>query len=213
MASTNTQRRVLVLGKSQLVLDEVVARLGDVGHTAQATNDFSDVIERFDVREIDLVVFGGRVPPDRKAELSEEIAAINPGVIFVQGLAGIPGLIVEQIQGAFAASKHRRRDAATFSPADRTIRFTLTEPAQVKVTAWWATSFVPPDPKSDSLTLLNDRLAAGDHMFTIPDHIPTSTAFASVHIDNSIETFNIAIPLSRARHTTSHPSLTGGTAL
>jgi hypothetical protein len=192
MASTDTQQRVLVLGKSQLVLDEVVARLADVGHTAHATNDFRDVVERFDVREIDLVVFGGRVPADRKAELREEIAAINPGVIFVQGLAGIPGLIVDQIQGAFAADKHQPRHAATFTSTDRTIRFTLTEPAQVEVTAWWGTSFVPPDPKSDSLTLLNDRLAAGDHMLTIPGHIPTSTAFATVHIDSTIETFSIA---------------------
>jgi hypothetical protein len=32
-----------------------------------------------------------------------EIGAINPRVIFVDGLAGIPGLIVNQVQGAFAA--------------------------------------------------------------------------------------------------------------
>jgi hypothetical protein len=29
-------------------------------------------------------VFGGQVPPDRKAELREEIGAINPRVIFVK---------------------------------------------------------------------------------------------------------------------------------
>jgi hypothetical protein len=31
------------------------------------------------------------------------------------------------------------------------------------VTARWQTSFVPPDPKSDSLVLLDERLAAGQH--------------------------------------------------
>ena len=101
MTTDNAQRSVLLIGKSELVLDEAVARLRDLGHKADATNDFTDISGRFDVKEVDLVVFGGQVPPDRKAELREEIGAINPRVIFVQGLAGIPGLIVNQIQGAF----------------------------------------------------------------------------------------------------------------
>src|SRR5262249_6306430 len=37
-------------------------------------------------------------PHDRKAELTQEIGTITPRVIFVQGLAGIPGLIVRQAQ-------------------------------------------------------------------------------------------------------------------
>jgi hypothetical protein len=104
MATDNAQHRVLLIGKSQLVLDESVAGLGDLGYKAEATNDFADITGRFDVKGIDLVVFGGQVPPDRKAELREEIGAINPRVIFVQGLAGIPGLIVNQVQGAFTAN-------------------------------------------------------------------------------------------------------------
>ena len=68
---------------------------------ADATNDFTNVTGRVDARTIDLIVFGGQVPPYRKAELKDELAAINPQLIFVQGLAGIPGLIVNQVQGAF----------------------------------------------------------------------------------------------------------------
>jgi predicted enzyme related to lactoylglutathione lyase len=93
MTSDKAHRRVLLIGKSQLVLDESVAGLRDLGYKAEATNDFTDITGRFDVKEIDLVVFGGQVPPGRKAELREEFGAINPGVIFVQGLAGIPGLL------------------------------------------------------------------------------------------------------------------------
>jgi CGNR zinc finger len=192
MAIGNAQRSVLVLGRSQRVLDDVVGHLHDLGHRAEATNDFTDVIERFDVREVDLVVFGGQVPSDRKAELRHEMSTINPHIIFVQGLAGIPGLIVNQIQGAFAANLHQPAEAPTFTSDDGTIRFTLAEPAQVKVTAWWATAFVPPDPTSDSLTLLDDRLVAGEHALTIPDHIPTSAAFATAQIANVIHAFSIA---------------------
>ena len=101
MTNDTVQQSVLLIGKSQLVLDDAVAGLRALGHKADATNDFTDVTGRFDARTIDLIVFGGQVPPDRKAELKDELAAINPQIIFVQGLAGIPGLIVNQVQGAF----------------------------------------------------------------------------------------------------------------
>jgi hypothetical protein len=60
------------------------------------------------------------------------------------------------------------------------------------VTAWWQTSLVPPDPRSDSLLLLDDRLAAGDHAITVPEHIPSSAAFVTVKIDAAIYAFSIA---------------------
>jgi len=190
MPNNINKRSVLLLGKSQLVLDEAVAGLRNLGYRAEGTNDFADVTARFDTREIDLVVFGGQVPPDRKTELREEIDAINPQVIFVQGLAGIPGLIINQIQGAFAADEQQA--IATFTPDDRTILFTLTRPAQVKVTTWWQTSFVPPHPQSDSLLLLDDRLPAGEHTLTIPGQVPTKAAFAAVQVDAAISAFSIA---------------------
>jgi hypothetical protein len=192
MATNNPQRSVLLIGKSQLVLDDAVAGLRDLGHKTEATNDFADVTARFDMKEIDLVVFGGQVPPDRKAELREEISAINPRAIFVQGLAGIPGLIVNQVEGAFASRDHDPSGAPTFTPETRSIQVTLAGPAEVKVTIWWQTSFVPPDPKSDSLLLLDDRLPAGDHALPVPDLVPPKAAFATVQLDAAIYTLSIA---------------------
>jgi len=192
MTTDNTQRSVLLIGKSQLVLDETVAGLRDLGYNAEATNDFADITGRFDARKLDLIVFGGQVPPDRKAELTEEIAAINPQVIFVQGLAGIPGLIINQVQGAFASDHQDPTRAPAYTPDERSIRLTLASPAEVKVTAWWQTSFVPPDPKSDSLLLLDDRLAGGDYAVPLPDHVPPKAAFATVKIDAAIYAFSIA---------------------
>jgi hypothetical protein len=186
------QHRVLLIGKSQLVLDESVAGLRGLGYKAEATNDFADITGRFDVKEIDLVVFGGQVPADRKAELREAIGTINPGVIFVQGLAGIPGLIVNQVQGAFMANHQDPTRAPTYTPDDRSIRLTLANPADVNVTVWWQTSFVPPDPKSDSLLLLDDQLAAGDYAIPVPDHVPPKAAFATVQVDGAIYAFSIA---------------------
>jgi hypothetical protein len=192
MTTDNTQRSALLIGKSQLVLDHAVAGLRNLGYNAEATNDFTDVTGRFDAKKIDLVVFGGQVPPDRKGELREEIGAINPGVIFVQGLAGIPGLLVNQVQGAFRAEHQDPTRAPTYVPEERSIRLTLPEPADVNVTVWWQTSFVPPDPKSDSLVLVDDRLAGGDHTIPVPDDVPPKAAFATVHVDAAIYAFSIA---------------------
>jgi hypothetical protein len=116
MHTDKPQRSVLLIGKSQLVLDDSVAGLRDLGYKAEATNQFDDVSTRFDPREIDLVVFGGQAPPDRKAEVREEIGAVIPRIIFVQGLAGIPGLIIDQVQGALAADNREPAEAPTFTP-------------------------------------------------------------------------------------------------
>ena len=192
MTPDNTQRSVLLIGKSQRVLDESVAGLRDLGYKAEATNDFADVTGRFDTRTLDLVVFGGQVPLVRKAELREEIGTINPRVIVVQGLAGIPGLIVNQVQGAFAAEHQDPARAPTYTPDERTIELNLANPADVRVTVWWQTTFVPPDPKSDKLLLLDERLGGGDHAIPVPDLVPPRAAFATVEIDAAIYAFSIA---------------------
>jgi len=192
MSTDNPQRSILLIGKSQLVLDEALAGLRDLGYKAEATNDFAEVTARFDARELDLVVFGGQVPPDLKAELREEISASNARVIFVHGLAGIPGLIINQVQGAFARNHQEPVRAPAFAPDERSIKLTLPGPAEVKLTIWWQTSFAPPDPKSDSLLLLNERLAAGDHAVTVPDLVPPKAAFATVQVDAAIYAFSLA---------------------
>jgi hypothetical protein len=188
-----SDQSVLIIGKSQAVLNDTVAGLRQLSYKAEATNDFADITGRFDVRTVDLVVFGGQVPPDRRAELTAEIGAINPGVVFIGGLAGIPGLIISQVRAAFADAD--RSTAATdpeYSPEERSIRLTLARPAEVKVTAWWQSSFVPPDPGSDSLLLLEERLPAGDHSVPVPDQIPPRAAFATVEIDAAVYPFSIA---------------------
>jgi hypothetical protein len=192
MTTENAARSVLLIGRSQLVLDDAVAGLRDLGYRAEATNDFADITRRFDARKLDLIVFGGQVPSDRKAELAAGIAAINPQIIFVQGLAGIPGLIISQVQGAFASDHQDPTGAPAYAPGERSIRLTLASPANVKVTAWWQTAFVPPNPKSDSLVLLDDRLAGGDYTIPLPDHIPLKAAFATVKIDAAIYAFSVA---------------------
>jgi hypothetical protein len=191
MTSKSAQHRVLIIGKSQLVLDGTTDGLRELGYAADATNEFGDLTGQFDLRQLDVVVLGGQVPPDRKAELMHEISSVNPPVIFVQGLAGIPGLIVQQVRAAFSGESEDPGSTASYDPAKRAIKLTLAHPADVKVTAWWQTSFVPPDPESDARVLLDAGLDVGDHAVPVPEEIPDRAAFAAVEVDHTIQTFAI----------------------
>jgi len=154
MTTSNPQRSVLVLGASQRVLDEAVAILRDLGYTAQGTSDFfSDITGRFDIANTDLVALGHLIPSDRKAELKEQIGAINPQVIFLDPpLAGIPGLIASQVQEAFTADRQDPTLAPAYAPGDRSIRLTLANPAAVKVTVYWRTALSRQTPKATRLS-------------------------------------------------------------
>ena len=170
MTTGISQRSVLIIGASQRIIDDAVAALRDLGYTAQGTNEFfSDITGRFDVAHIDLVSLGGQVPSDRKAELKEQIVAINPRIIFLDSLAGIPGLIASQVQEAFTVGHQDPAHAPAYAPGDRSIRLTLADPAAVKMTLWWRTALIPPDPKSDSLVLFDGQLPSGDHAIGVPE--------------------------------------------
>jgi hypothetical protein len=173
---------VLIVGRSQAVLADTIALLTDRGYTASATNRFGDVLAEFPLRDLDLVVFGGQVPAATREQLTAGIAAVSPGVIFVAGLAGIAGLIVAQVEGAFASRRPQPPQAVSYHAARRTIELTLSQPADVRVTAWWQTSVVPPDPKSDSRILLDRQLGLGSHAVTVPDSIPAAAAFAAIQV-------------------------------
>lgn len=124
----------------------------------------------------------------------------SSATMFVDGLAGIPGLIVNQIQGAFTPNHQDPARAPTYIPEDRIIRLILAGPHDVKVTVWWTTSVVPPNPSVDSLVLLDDRLAGGNYPIPIPEYIPAKSAFATVQVDAST-------PLAARREVSSTTSI------
>src|SRR5512146_1319026 len=94
------EARVLIIGRSENVLSETVEILRLTGHAAGATNQFADVMDLFDMTAGDIVVFGAMVPPDTKEPLRQQISGRNPAITFIQGLAGIAGLIAAQVQAS-----------------------------------------------------------------------------------------------------------------
>jgi hypothetical protein len=183
------RKSVLVVGRSPTVLADTVALLRGKGYTAEATNEFDRVLDSYDVAALDIVVFGGMVPPDTKQRLHREISDRNPGVLFVQGFAGIPGLIAEQVEAAVGPRGNDAGADVTYEAASRSISFNLDRPREVSVVAWWHTAFVPPEPKSTSMTILRAELPAGSYKISLPDEIPIQASFATVSVGSSVQAF------------------------
>jgi len=190
-AAANPPARILVIGRSESVLSEAVTILRDKGYAAGATNEFDRTLDLFDAGQLDLVVFGGMVPPDTKQHLQGQISARNPAATFVQGYAGIPGLIAAQAEAALSDGTTRPAASATYDARSRSIGISLDRPRRVIVTAWWHTSFAPPEPKSTSRVVLDEELPAGSHTIAIPDAVPDEASFATVSVGPSAHAFII----------------------
>src|SRR5262245_33801861 len=95
--------RVLIVGRSPSVLTAVVDLLRVKDYLADATNQFGQIFDDYDVAKLNVLVFGGMVPPDTKQHLRAEVSRRNPGITFVQGLAGIPGVIAAQVEAVAGA--------------------------------------------------------------------------------------------------------------
>ena len=188
-AAADPLARILVIGRSESVLSEAVTILREKGHAAGATNEFDRALDLFDAGQLDLVVFGGMVPPDTRDRLREQISARNPAVAFVQGYAGIPGLIAAQAEAALSEGTTGPATSVSYDAPSRSIGLSLDRPQDVTVIAWWHTSFVPPEPKSTSRVILDQELPAGAHAIAIPDEVPAHASFATVSIGPSVHTF------------------------
>jgi hypothetical protein len=181
--------RVLIIGRSENVLSETVQILRLIGYAAGASNDFADVMDLFDMTAVDLVVFGGMVPPDTKEHLRQQISGRNPAVAFVQGFAGIPGVIVAQVRGARSGDAGAQAGlAVAYDRATRTVDLHLDRGEDVQVVAWWGTSFTPPEPRSTSLVLVDAWLPAGQHAVTLPVEVPAQASFVTVAARDAVRT-------------------------
>lgn len=182
-------RSVLIVGRSASVLRDSVAMLRDRGYGANATNQFDRVLDDYDVHEVDLVLFGGMVPPDRKDQLRAEILDRNPRVEFQPGLGGIAPLLAAQVEQFFAPAAAD----IEFEPETRTIRLTLDDATQVAVEGIWGT-YVPPEPIGHSAVAFGGLLTAGEHVITIPDEVPLENSFAAVRVGDGMSVLQIGVP-------------------
>jgi hypothetical protein len=193
--SEASTRSVLVIGRSEKVLRETVDLLREDGRVAGATNDFDNVLALFDVTSLDLVVFGGMVPPATKEDLRSDLATANPNLTFVQGMAGIPGLIAAQVEAA-AAPPPDAPASVTYDGDRRTVTISLKSSEDVRLTAFWGTAFVPPDPESTSQEIFDQKMGAGTHTLELPTSVPTVASFVVVRAGTEVHPYMVG-PMPR----------------
>jgi len=179
---------VLVIGRSEKVLKETVELLQNNGRAAGASNDFDNLLTQFDIASLNTVVFGGMVPPETKETLRTSLAAANPTITFVQGLAGIPGLIAEQVEAALVPSR-RDPESVQYKGDSRTVTISLHSAENVRVIGFWHTAFVPPDPESTSEIIFDATMDAGTHTMPLPASIPAAASFIVVHVGTDVHPF------------------------
>ncbi|MFF2451761.1 hypothetical protein [Isoptericola sp. NPDC058082] len=198
---SDSTTRVLVVGRSARALTETVAMLRARGIAANATNRFDRVLEDYDSRDLDLVLFGGQVPPRQRELLEAELLRRNPDVRFHSGLGGMAPLLtaqVEQIVGGPVPGVEHDAEA-------RELHVTLADPAHVTATALWAVP-VPPDPVPHAVALVDADLPAGRHAVPVPPEVPAHGAFAAVRIDDRTAVVRLgAAPRPAARGTVGAP--------
>jgi hypothetical protein len=182
--------RILIIGRSPSVILDTTEILRGRGFHADATNQFDQVLTEYDTANLDIVVFGGMVPPAAKQHLRDEISKVNNRVTFVQGLAGIAGLIAAQVEGA-ASAVDGDDDTVAYDAARRSVRLALREPARVLVEAWWGTSFAPPEPTSTSMRLVDAQFGAGEHVIPLPAEVPSVASFVTVSAGPAVRAFTV----------------------
>ena len=126
-------KRILIIGRSPGVILDAADILRSKGFRADATNQFDEVLTAYDTANIDVVVLGGMVPLNTKKYLKGEIAKANGRVTFVEGLAGIAGLIAAQVEGVTSTAGDD--NSVSYDTTSRTVQLTLHEPTPVVVEA------------------------------------------------------------------------------
>jgi hypothetical protein len=183
MQGTN---RVLIVGRSPSALLGAVERLRSLGYAANASNQFSRLLDDYDVREIDLILFGGLVPPEIRSRVESEAARLNPSAHCESGRGGLAPLLAAQVQEHF----HGPVPGVAFIPDPRSIGLRLAHPATVRVDAWWG-ELVQSDVVAHSVLIHERALGEGSHIIPIPADVPDTGSFAGVAVGAAMSIIEI----------------------
>ena len=183
MSSPNP--RVLIIGRSPTALLDAVKVLRAKGYAADATNQFADVLTNYDVGELELLVFGGMVPLDQKAQLRTEISRRNPQARIIDGLAGIGGVIAAQIESELDIGS--RTAVIGYDEQRKVITLELSRPEHVVAAAWFG-RFVPPVPTSSTADLIDADLGVGFHTIAVSPE----ASFATVSVGSQVGVLTIS---------------------
>lgn len=94
-------KRVLSIGASKKVLSKLSKTLEEAGFITQWTNNYNNpeqVIKKFNARDFDVIAFGRGVSKENKKIFKGQFKTQNPAISFMDGLAPITNLLIDQIK-------------------------------------------------------------------------------------------------------------------
>ncbi|MFP4537266.1 MAG: arylamine N-acetyltransferase family protein [Dichotomicrobium sp.] len=112
ITDSETAARVLVIGRSPLVLETVMEELGALGMTVTGTTEPDKAATAFDATGFDLIALGGGIPNALRSTLKRSFAAQNPAVRLLDTYAPVAAA---QIADALRAPGARLVDLDAYS--------------------------------------------------------------------------------------------------
>ena len=176
---------ILSVGNNTLHLQDITTQLNGHGFKATWTN-FPDILSTvYNGRDLDLVCFGQEINPALRLFVKKIFSVQNPAIIFVDGLAPIPSLIVEQMRHSAMLAQGRNGNPLKnyiFNKKQLSLALNATEECRFKIDLYQLSPFY----KVAHKTIVETTLAPGNHTFEInkKDKQLLSKSFVVVKANN-----------------------------
>jgi hypothetical protein len=179
--------RVLLIGKRASVLTRLQSALRAIRIECDLTQDVTgaspDLFRRYDA-----VAFGRAVGEADRTRMKAAFKAVNPPVVFVDGLAPITPLLVAQFEQALAEGGAADGPLGDVAASRDRVDFQLRTAARVRVLTYDLTFLY----RTRTRLLLDQRLEAGGHRLPL-DHRRrwVRDVFAVLRADNQVRVIRI----------------------
>ncbi len=157
---------ILSVGNITTHLQQITIQLNEHGFKANWTTYSDKVVTLYNGSDLDMVAFGPGIKEKYKLFIMEIFSVQNPAIIFVDGLAPIPSLVVDQIRHTAAIAKGRNGNPLKdieINKADCSVAFSAIAECKVKIDLYHLSPFYNVTEKIVTQT----HLSPGKHKFTV----------------------------------------------
>jgi hypothetical protein len=157
---------ILSVGNNTHILQEITAQLNQHGFKATWTNYPDTVSTLYNGSYLDVVAFESGIDEKTKLFIMKIFSQQNPTIIFVNALARIPSLVVDQIRHTSIIALGRNGNPLKdieVSKANCCVAFTATSECKLKIDFYQISPFYNVTEK----VIAQTQIAPGKHKFTI----------------------------------------------
>ncbi len=97
------KKRILAIGKRETILKQLSQELNRSGYESDYMVNSNSDLNKLDAFKYDLVAFGRGVETKNKEQLKTRLSQQNPQILFMEGLAPIVPVLIDQIKNILFA--------------------------------------------------------------------------------------------------------------